>query len=1051
MSSSSVHSAHPPTNQPITFSVPFAGPHASPSPPSPFPHYVIPHTPAIFPLSSAASPQLVAASAAQIHQPTPVHHPSFHGVPQGAPSMSSPLPSVTTPSSIASSYYSDHGQPLFTHATWPTGPPPSSSAAALSVAASAHSASSPTSPSADDGDPRAFPKRKKPKNGEKVQRKVACMMCHTAKTVCMPESDTRVLTDAGFLFLSDIEARIAAKQSVLYACYEPGTESLVYCRGRVVLAPPPERWVDFTQAATRRRWTAASDQGRTTSEEDDANHLTLRTTPEHLMYVQPAADDRAPPEKSACGAPRKMAAVELAPGFACSCEEERAVCAHGHPCYRMYTAAASGVAASMHAMSVGDTAAGSPGVALGLRTRDELSAFLQLYGYWLAVGYMSNHIKALSFNAKKQSDRAVLLSLLARLRLQRDREWHASSTLGSLEVHITAPHWFKYFDEQYGRNHVTSARFFDWVLTRLDKDQLRLLLEGMCQGSDDTASTASTERQASSPVERKQVVCTSAVPFREELMQACMHAGYSAYFTRSAHAGKVRGHRTEPADSRVCSEAEMEDALLTHPGMRLRPLSSHHDQWCVHYSESNSELLRAEDVRYDGGALLLREDKGSQMHGWVDEHSDRPATALSDAYDERHDGRVWCVEVDHADHLIFAQRAHTVDGVVIKVGRAVAVGNCIGGRPCQRCKRLNKIDQCVDRVTTLKKKDGKGDGDDDRGDADTDPDALSEKEKEGGGRASTVASTPSPPFGSVPHPTGLDASVDEWTKVMPSLFASTFFSSMINPERAYPSVSVDTATRTSVHVISHFNESMPQPFFVSLLREMGYRPIFSPPADVKKEGGGSGSSHDSKAAGSEADNGGGSESRDKRTLWRSTHPHLPDIILPLQRRFNFSGSPINPLKEVTLTTRLPALIIGRGELPLPLPVHTPPSSSSFPGAGSPSFPPPYRPLMNDIDLPMNVQVNVEFEYVFGYTQQELKILFIHHGRRALDRLTAGTDQRVGLLSVKSAVDGLTELAETVTITNKYGNQIRAMEHRKVTLDEIAWFKNVVFTWIPFSK
>ena len=204
------------------------------------------------------------------------------------------------------------------------------------------------------------------------------------------------------------------------------------------------------------------------------------------------------------------------------------------------------------------------------------------------------------------------------------------------------------------------------------------------------------------------------------------------------------------------------------------------------------------------------------------------------------------------------------------------------------------------------------------------------------------------------------------------------------------------------------------------------------------------------------DNGaGGGESKERQTRWRSIYAHLPDLILPLQRRFNWTGSPVTALKEVTLTTRLPALIIARGELPARLPLHTP---SSTPSPSLPPlllhclhpFPPPPRPLINDIELPITVHVNVEFEYVFGYTQAELKILFLHHGRRALDRLTAGTDQRVGLLSVKSAVDGLTEMAELVTITSKYGNQIRAMEHRKVALDEIAWFKAVVFTWLPVS-
>jgi hypothetical protein len=51
-------------------------------------------------------------------------------------------------------------------------------------------------------------------------------------------------------------------------------------------------------------------------------------------------------------------------------------------------------------------------------------------------------------------------------------------------------------------------------------------------------------------------------------------------------------------------------------------------------------------------------------------------TGVADAYSPR-DGRTWCVQVEHDDHLIFVQRAHRNDeGVVTKAGLPIITGNC---------------------------------------------------------------------------------------------------------------------------------------------------------------------------------------------------------------------------------------------------------------------------------------------------------------------------------------------------------------------------------------
>ena len=47
------------------------------------------------------------------------------------------------------------------------------------------------------------------------------------------------------------------------------------------------------------------------------------------------------------------------------------------------------------------------------------------------------------------------------------------------------------------------------------------------------------------------------------------------------------------------------------------------------------------------------------------------------AYDPVRDGRIWCVTVQHPDHLIIAQRAEAFHGQVTKQSRPVVVGQCM--------------------------------------------------------------------------------------------------------------------------------------------------------------------------------------------------------------------------------------------------------------------------------------------------------------------------------------------------------------------------------------
>lgn len=164
---------------------------------------------------------------------------------------------------------------------------------------------------------------------------------------CLPERDSRVLTDAGFLTLVELESRIASGCVMQYACYDVASAQLQYRPGKIVLGAAPEYLVDFTEADSKHQL-----EGR------DTNRLALRVTPDHDMYVKVDHDDLAPVPFAKVKAAQLVSMQSL----------------------RMVARAEHGVLPSLPTLSPGDTDAQSPAKRLGLDTEEKLNAFLELYG-----------------------------------------------------------------------------------------------------------------------------------------------------------------------------------------------------------------------------------------------------------------------------------------------------------------------------------------------------------------------------------------------------------------------------------------------------------------------------------------------------------------------------------------------------------------------------------------------------------------------------------------------------------------------------------------------
>ena len=293
----------------------------------------------------------------------------------------------------------------------------------------------------------------------------------------------------------------------------------------------------------------------------------------------------------------------------------------------------------------------------------------------------------------------------------------------------------------------------------------------------------------------------------------------------------------------------------------------------------------------------------------------------------------------------------------------------------------------------------------------------------------------------------------------------------------------DTQNVTDViHLIAHAMEVAPVPSFTSLLRRLGYVPQPAP-----------------AAAGEDPDN--------KRVVWRSPNALLPFMTLPHHFRLNWSVSPDTTPCEDTATINFPMLMWWRakevrfvrradgsvqaietsfhsnpGCTPAPpLPTGSPHSAATdsatptpTPTPQTPATPstepaspaateasstaaafdtlPPSAIDMSQLDLPCHVCVNSAFERMFGYSQSEIRILFMRHGKQALARLADAAQFRAcHELAMREACEGQHEFSHVIDVRPKYGGSMKTLMHHKLVVgnEGLVWKK--LYCWIPLTK
>jgi len=140
--------------------------------------------------------------------------------------------------------------------------------------------------------------------------------------------------------------------------------------------------------------------------------------------------------------------------------------------------------------------------------------------------------------------------------------------------------------------------------------------------------------------------------FRDQLMQLLLHCGFSPSTRLMYAAGDIRGYRMANVYSvKFVQQLDDDDDVLDS----LIPIIATKDCWAVTWCEPTSAGGR------DRCFPTFR----------------RQADITMESYCKQRDGRIWCVKVDHADHLIVAQRAERHDGRVTKQSRPIVTGNCL--------------------------------------------------------------------------------------------------------------------------------------------------------------------------------------------------------------------------------------------------------------------------------------------------------------------------------------------------------------------------------------
>ena len=208
----------------------------------------------------------------------------------------------------------------------------------------------------------------------------------------------------------------------------------------------------------------------------------------------------------------------------------------------------------------------------------------------------------------------------------------------------------------------------DWVLAELTAAEMRLFIAGLHR-VDGVFHKG----------EAKCRIYTSGVRFRDQIVQALLHCGYSPFTFMRYRKGTIRRYVLpgKRARGNTCSVTAFK-ALSAKEQLKWQPIRATADSWTVSWAKVGH-----------------KHDHSGKAGCWPS--MPRQQCIRRVPYSAERDGRVWCVNVDHPDHLIIAQRAQRDDaGVVTKQSRPIITGNSwvldTEGVALQRVMTVEEVD-----------------------------------------------------------------------------------------------------------------------------------------------------------------------------------------------------------------------------------------------------------------------------------------------------------------------------------------------------------------------
>ena len=271
------------------------------------------------------------------------------------------------------------------------------------------------------------------------------------------------------------------------------------------------------------------------------------------------------------------------------------------------------------------------------RNHNKITAFCELYGYWLGDGTLRFGGNSVEMSPVKPVDDEWLRERFAALEFVEGKDYTYNVIGGQNESRpvryrwsIINKEWFDFFCKEYGSKYVKYAKSNtapDVTSTTVPEDikSAKWIAPWVWNLNSHSSKSILVGLRFADGCEKsgRNIIWTSSARFRDEIMRLALHAGYSAHFGVQHEVGKICGQDKEG-----------------------REIIARHVSWKISYSDAR------------GSEPVLNTSR--------------------DIKKVPYNGLTWCVTMPNG--FIITRRAKRVDGVVVEASRPIITGQCIPSR-----------------------------------------------------------------------------------------------------------------------------------------------------------------------------------------------------------------------------------------------------------------------------------------------------------------------------------------------------------------------------------